>query len=108
MVVADNISSNAMVISWRVYGDEMVDYITLNYSVISTKSSCADSEQNMTIEIDGNSTHHTLGGLYGATEYSITVTATLEDGGSGNGNDLVMNMSDSDSVTINASTPYSG
>ena len=102
MAVADTISSNAMVISWRVYGNEVVERIILNYSIISTNTSCTDSEQVTSIDISGSHTYYTISSLHGATVYSITVTALLDD------KSINTTANVSASVIITASTPLSG
>ena len=74
------ISTTSLVISWTLAEDVTATIFIISYS--NTNTQCFTDSDNIT-DIAASETVYTVHGLQEGTEYSITVTAILSDGGTG-------------------------
>ena len=104
MVSVDDIGPDCLLISWSVY-DKILTSITLAYSIVSSNSTCTYPTIVYNETVTENGEQYNITGLYGDTQYSVVVMATLVVTGSGSSGIM-------DSVTedfeINATTLTSG
>ena len=73
-------STTSLVISWTLA--EGLTATSYNIFYTNTDTQCFTDSDNFT-DIGANKTMYTVTGLQEGTEYSITVTAMLSDGGTG-------------------------
>ena len=74
------ISTTSLVISWTLAEDVIAISYTISY--FNTNTQCFTDSDDIT-DIAANETVYTVHGLQEGTEYSITVTGMLSDGGTG-------------------------
>ena len=108
MVSVDDIGPDWLLISWSVY-DEILTSITLAYSIVSSNSTCTypTTVHNETVAENGEQ-YYNITGLYGDTQYSIIVMATLVVTGSGSSGIMIPDSVVTEYFEINATTLRSG
>ena len=72
--------TTSLTVSWTLATDVTTTSFTISYSTTDTQ--CFSVSSDIT-DIAASETMYTVTGLQEGTEYSITVTAVLSDGGSG-------------------------
>ena len=80
-VYVSTTSTTSLAISWTL-ADEGLTATSYNISYTNTDTQCFTDSDNFT-DIGANDMMYTVTGLQVGTEYSITVTAMLSDGGTG-------------------------
>ena len=81
-VYLSNTSTTSLVISWTLLLAENVTATSYTVSYSDTNTQCFTDSDDIT-DIAASETVYTVHGLQVGTEYSITVTAILSDGGTG-------------------------
>ena len=100
MVSVDDIGPDWLLISWSVY-DEIMTSITLAYSIVSSNSTCTYPTTVHNETVAENEEQYNITGLYGDTQYSIIVMATLVVTGSGSSEMMIPDSVDQTETNIN-------
>ena len=81
-VYLNNTSTTSLVISWTVLLADGVTAISYTISYSNTNTQCFTDSDHIT-DIADSEVMYTVNDLREGTEYSVTVTAILSDGGTG-------------------------
>ena len=97
-------SDTSLNVSWTLLEEVTASY-TISYTISYSNTNNTDCFNDSRSDISASGTSHTLTGLEEGTEYSITVTATLsEGGGSGAADTLTGGGSVESSITASTMT----
>ena len=92
-VSVDSSSTTSLTISWSLTDGLDADGLTAtDYTISYSNTDCPTDTYDDITDISPSETMYTLTGLEEGTDYSITVTVSLSDGGTGEQNVTITTM----------------